>query len=96
MLKFEYYYKNGKKYIAEKYWLGHVIEPRASRLTYERSTTKLSRSIQLCYLILGFILIALVSYRVRGATLESFRVCGGAKWYMFVGCYKYIKTPHHV
>ena len=42
------------------------LEPRASRLTYERSATELSRSMQFCYLNFGFFLITLVSYRVCG------------------------------
>ena len=54
------------------------IEPRIYRLTYERSTTELSRSIQFCYLNLRFILITLVSYCLRSATLEPYCVCGGA------------------
>ena len=37
--------------ITKKYRPEPCIEPMASRLTYERSTTELSRSIQFCYLI---------------------------------------------
>ena len=51
-------------FITQKYRSEPGIEPQASRLTYERSTTELSRPIQFCYLNLGFILITLVSYRV--------------------------------
>ena len=36
----------------EKYTHEPGLEPRASCLTYERSTTELSRSIQFCYLII--------------------------------------------
>ena len=69
------------RYTTERYRPEPGFKPRASRLTYERSTTELSRSIQFCYLNLGFFLITLVSYRVcglRSATLEPYRVCRGA------------------
>ena len=54
------------KCITEKYRPEQGLEALASRLTYERSTTELSISIQFCYLNLGFILNTLVSYRVCG------------------------------
>ena len=69
------------RYTTERYRPEPGFKPRASRLTYERSTTELSRSIQFCYLNLGFFLITLVSYRVcglRSATLEPYRVCRDA------------------
>ena len=47
--------------ITEKYRQEPGIEPQASRLTYEGSTTELSRSIQFCYLYIRFIPVTLVS-----------------------------------
>ena len=47
--------------ITEEYRQEPGIEPHASRLTYERSTTELSRSIQFCYLYIRFIPVTLVS-----------------------------------
>ena len=40
------------------------IEPQDSRLTHELSTSELSRSMQFCYINLGFFQITLMSYRV--------------------------------
>ena len=75
-------------YMTEKHRPDPGIEIWASRLTYERSTTKLSRSTQSSYLNLGFFLITLVSYRVCRVSPYSRIACAGMRaWYMYEGCY---------
>ena len=78
IIKLDFFHIKLYKLITEKYRPEPGIKPQASCLTYERSTTELSRSIQFRSLNLGFILITLVSYRMRSATLEPYLVCGGA------------------
>ena len=67
LLRYKQFKSKVVVYITEKYRPVPGLEPRASRLTYERATIELSRSIQFCYLSLGFFLMTLVSYRVCGA-----------------------------
>ena len=74
--------------MTEKHRPDPGIELWASRLTYERSTTKLSRSTQSSHLNLGFFLITLVSYRVCRVSPYSRIACAGMRaWYMYEGCY---------
>ena len=67
--------------ITEKYRPEPEIEPRASRLTYERSTIELSRSIQFHYLNLVFFLITLL-YRIACAGVRGCGCAGMRAWYL--------------
>ena len=67
-------------FIAEKYRREPGIGPRASRLTYERST---SWAIQIVY---NSVIYIRSSFLI---TLVPYRVCGLRVWYMYVGWYNF-------
>ena len=60
--------------ITEKYRPESGLEPRVSRLTYECSTTELSKPTQFCYSNLGFYLTTL---SVVSRVCVGVCVCGG-------------------